>query len=287
MPKTSHYDFAPAPTNLTRWRQAQILASQGVPVLLQKICTYFSHPDDFLDGDPFGRNYDRMIDIFLNFETLLTPLTGGKRNAPVSKKIKLLHKKQFARPQYVNSYSSRAPLVQLGSYKYTGRRFVTESGDNIRVVDLNTFLTEFESMEADLERPCIFFAAMNKDWGYLSNSVPKRVNSPVSSSKNVLTAGWLFCTIIYHMTKYPFDFVEDQKRLLTALNSDKIIMFVINQHSNITHPKLLTLPYGLVLDSYFDKKAVWDSMNFLSNCNNVKKSSLVYSGEHLSPHGWF
>jgi hypothetical protein len=58
------------------------------------------------------------------------------------------------------------------------------------------------------------------------------------------------------------------------------VMLVISQHCNITHPKLLTLPYGLKLDSYFDKKAVWDSLNFVLKTNG--KSALVYKGDNPS-----
>lgn len=57
-------------------------------------------------------------------------------------------------------------------------------------------------------------------------------------------------------------------------------MLIINQHCNITHPKLLTLPYGLNLDSTFEKKALWDSLNLVLKTN--KKSSLVYKGDKLS-----
>jgi hypothetical protein len=60
-------------------------------------------------------------------------------------------------------------------------------------------------------------------------------------------------------------------------------MLVINQHSNISHPKLLTLPYGIPLDSYFDKKTMWDSLDFVLKKN--EKSSLVYKGDHLSELG--
>ena len=56
-------------------------------------------------------------------------------------------------------------------------------------------------------------------------------------------------------------------------------MLIIKQHSNITHPKLLTLPYGVNLDSTFEKKAVWDSLNLVLKSNN--KSFLVFEGDNF------
>jgi hypothetical protein len=76
---------------------------------------------------------------------------------------------------------------------------------------------------------------------------------------------------------------DDKARLRKALDSDKIVMLIVNQHCNFTHPKLLVLPYGLNLDSSFDKKTVWDSLNFVTNSGN--KTHLVYSGCDLQASG--
>ena len=81
-----------------------------------------------------------------------------------------------------------------------------------------------------------------------------------------------------------------EQRLLRVLDSDKLVLLVINQHCNVSHPKLLPLPHGLALDSYFDKKAVWDSMNLvlksrtgeLDGSGSGRNKSLVYRASTLS-----
>jgi hypothetical protein len=180
MPTTSHFAFAPAPSDLAKWRDAQRSASKGIAVLSRDVRTAFPHPDDFLDGDPYGQNYDKMVDVFVGYDTMLASLAGGKRapaTTAVSEEMKR-KSKGFQRAQYVNSYAQRAPIVQLGSYKYTGKKWVQTSGDNLRTIDLNSFLDEFEAVEASMQHPCVFMAAMNKDWGYLSAPVSRRVEQP-------------------------------------------------------------------------------------------------------------
>ena len=179
MPFKSHFAFASAPTDLTRWREAQNLAASGAPVLSRLVRAALPHPDDFLDGDPFGENYDRMMDIYMNYDSMFGPLTSNKRAKAVTVPQELKGLGQgFRRTTYGNSYAHRAPLVQLGTYKYTGKKWVKRDGDNLRVIQLSAFLNEFEEVESNIVQPAIYFAALNKDWGYLSESVPGRVPAP-------------------------------------------------------------------------------------------------------------
>ena len=159
-------------------------------MLSREVRASFPHPDDFLDGDPFGQNYDHLADISLTYETMLAPLAGGKLGPETDTVMKGRkgNIKDFRRTPYVNSYAQRAPVVQLGTYKYTGKRFVQRRGDNLRIISLESFLTEFEAIEADLQRPCVFMAAFNKEWGYLSEPVAHRVTPPASVATKGLGA---------------------------------------------------------------------------------------------------
>ena len=179
MPSKSHFAFAPVPSDEDRWREAQRLASNGVPILSREIRAKFPNPEDFLDGDPVGQNYDRMMDMYMNYDTMFAPLTANKHMKAVTVPETLRGvSKAFNRVTYENSYGHRAPLVQVGTYKYTGKKWVNREGDNLRIIDLTTFLREFEAIESKLVQPAIYFAALNKDWGYLSESIPQRVQTP-------------------------------------------------------------------------------------------------------------
>lgn len=179
IPSESHFAFAPVPSDPARWREAQTLASRGVPVLSRGVRQVFPHPEDFLDGDPFSQAYDHMVDVFMNLDTMFGPLTAtvGAVSMTVPQE-KLGVSKGFARDIYENSYGDRAPVVQLGSYKYVGKRWVSRSGDNVRSIGLSVFLTEFERVEKEITRPCVLLAALDKDWGFLSEGVSGRVQPP-------------------------------------------------------------------------------------------------------------
>jgi hypothetical protein len=185
MPSESHFAFTSVPRDEKRWREAQLLASRGEPVLGREVKAAFPHPDDFLDGDPFGQNYDRMMDIFMSHTTMFAPLTAHKHAPAVtlSDALRGESRKFTQRSFYANSYAQRAPLVQLGTYKYEGKKFVKKSGDNLRLVYLSSFLTEFARVEADLLQPSVFFAALDKDWGFLSETVAQRVDMPPSAGQ--------------------------------------------------------------------------------------------------------
>ena len=68
--------------------------------------------------------------------------------------------------------------------------------------------------------------------------------------------------------RYPKNKVQ-RSTLKNFLGSDKIVMMIINQHSNFSHPKLLVLPRG-------DIPLVCDSMNYVV-ANEVKTHLLTWS----------
>jgi hypothetical protein len=116
----------------------------------------------------------------------------------------------------------------------------------------NEFFKQWKSMKDEIEIPFITVCALNENWGLFSTMFPNR------------TAAWGQCCekktdqIIY-------EFLADKSTL----------MLVINQHSNISHPKLMVLPRGIPLTWEHTEHMVWDSIQY--TLNHVKKDKLLFA----------
>lgn len=73
-----------------------------------------------------------------------------------------------------------------------------------------------------IEAPFIFVHANNENWGMFSTYLPNR------------TADWGSCCS-----------EKDYGILKKMLDHHKLLMFVVTQHANYSHPKILTLPRGV------------------------------------------
>ena len=93
---------------------------------------------------------------------------------------------------------------------------------------------------------------LNENWGWLSTMMPNR------------TAAWGKCC----------DRKTD-KLLFKFLDHPKTLMLIIGQHSNISHPKILTLPRGLPLTWIHTDRMMWDAM--VDVMQNVKKNKLLFA----------
>ena len=65
------------------------------------------------------------------------------------------------------------------------------------------------------------------------------------------------------------------KLLHEFLDHPKTLMVVIGQHSNISHPKVLTIPRGLPLNWRHTEQMVWDSLRTVQH--TVKKNKLLFA----------
>ena len=93
---------------------------------------------------------------------------------------------------------------------------------------------------------------MNENWGMLSTMVPNR------------TAKWGNCC------EKPRDRV-----IYDFLNHPKTLMLAVNQHTNISHPKVLVLPRGIPLTWERTSYIVWDLIRF--SIDNIKKQKLLFA----------
>lgn len=89
-------------------------------------------------------------------------------------------------------------------------------------MERHNLLTHWKNINsAEIDTPFILVHSHNENYGLLSTLLPNR------------TANWGICCS-----------QEEYATLMDILNHNKTLLFLTNQHNNITHPKLLTMPRG-------------------------------------------
>jgi hypothetical protein len=237
MPEKSYYGFTP-PTDEKRWKYAQALAASGRQVLLERIHKTFQNPLDFLDGDRAFRRIHHLIDVFVDKKRGLDDLKRGARMGMIGGADAPEDRRRLANelPSFmtdgkhyvpVNNYdfrkADRAAIVQLGYtvFEKTNNAFFGGNIQGYAGVERSDFLRQWNAIKDDIDMPIIVMCQGNENWGFLSTMFPNR------------TAGWGRCCD------------RPQDRLLHEfLDHPKTLMLIINQHHNMTHPKILTLPRG-------------------------------------------
>ena len=124
--------------------------------------------------------------------------------------------------------AKRAPILQIGYIGFQKDSSNYFSGNYVGGVFMKrvNFLLEWSLIKKEINTPFITMCVLNENWGWLSTMFPNR------------TAAWGKCCD-----------KDDKlhKNLHDFLNHDKTLMLVIGQHSNISHPKILTVPRGIPL----------------------------------------
>lgn len=293
MPKVSHFYFPP-PTDPIRWKKAQILAASGDLVLLQRIKDTFSNSFDFLDGDRVFRSIHHIIDIFIDNNggiDALTPAYFSKSPRRLLDESESIEYSSFSEAESQDSSDSssseegpegfssvappnplrstnrkvvpdpynyrinkRSPIVQLGYMAFDKDLNSYFSGNHHggSFIKRNEFLVQWNAIKNKIDIPFIAVCALNENWGMLSTMFPNR------------TAGWGQCCE-----------KSGDRMIYQFLEHDKTLLLVINQHSNITHPKILTIPRGLPLQWERTKQTVWDSIRY--SVSNIKKQRLLFA----------
>lgn len=282
MPKKSFFGFN-APDDPEKWRQAQILAAQGGHVLLRRVLASFPHPNDFLDGDISFRQLHRAMDVFIDkkdwFEKLATPPTGRdkekleaeRREAKDSPALKFgytdpgkapewsLKKYTYVPDNYDFVSAKRAPIAMLGYSVFERDRNKFFSGTEIGGLYMGRqhVLSRWNFAADRLKEPIILVAGLNENWGMLSGMYPNR------------TAKWGAVN------------EKLQKEIYKFIDHPNLLMLVVNQHLNFSHPKILNIPRGLPLTWSNTHKIIWDTMRIVSGAEHVPSPD-THQGEHLA-----
>ena len=221
MPSKSFYGFTDL-TDREKWLKSCRIAASGQQVLLPNILKVLTSPYDFIDGDTAFHALQKQADEFLDATTGFIGRmndTEGIKGPPVPKSYGLVYEKTTFTQQ---SLMNRAPILMTAFLKYTGYRKDFLRGHYLGVagVGLGLVLDHWEKQKAsiDMSQRFVLIAALNENWGFLSTTFPER------------TAAWGRVDSV----KFP--------TLMNFLDDPRLLMLVINQHSNISHPKILTLP---------------------------------------------
>lgn len=249
-PKTSFYGFNTS-INLNLWNKAKLFSFQGKQIFLNKIIQILNQPFNFIDGDKTFLNIEHIVDYFIDPKFMFSKITNGY--------ISNNHKKKYAsyilkngkddekyiRQEYNNiNYLKRAPIFQIGSFRYDKNgKIITVGVSAIRSPSRQEFLTEFSEIESHIQYPSIFICALNENWGWISTTFPNRTNAWGRFPKTLL----------------------QRNQMMKFLNSDKVLMLAVNQHINISHPKILVLPRGIPLQWVNTPRILWDAMNWIKN----------------------
>jgi len=147
--------------------------------------------------------------------------------------------------------ANRSPIVQFGYFAHS-RVNHSQWFDGPLIgeafVGVPHIYKIWNEVNNHLDVPWILSFNINENWGLLSTEFPNR------------TIDWIDCC---------------DKRVDIMLNHDKTLLFLVNQHHNMTHPKILTLPRGLPI--YTERRAIilWDILRTWSE--SVQKDTLVFT----------
>ena len=261
MPTTSHFNF-PVAQDAQKWYESCLIAASGRQVLLPRIMQELTHPYDFIDGDTAFQLLHKQVDEFLTIKDGFTgrmkagSYDGSKAAAPAPVSYGQFYEKvQYTKKEHMH----RTPILMSGFMKYSrmGKDFLRGHFMGFEGVGMKDVLRLWDQQKAyiDPNERFILVTNLNENWGFLSSSFPGR------------TSDW-----------GRVDF-EKFPALKAFLDDPRLVMLAVGQHSNISHPKVLTLPRGLPDTAGFSNHAarmMYDTMR-LTMETNVTKTKLLFT----------
>jgi hypothetical protein len=281
MPTKSFFRFSNPPNNVKRWKLAQQNAILKKHILLEKIINSFTNDQDFLDGDTMFRSYHRYSDYFLdesyNFDILdfdnqtnfrktleerskifeSNVMKMEKVSSPWKPSFKWNKDLQVRRKNVLGPikplYSlQRAPILHIGYMFFAGHTPFTGNQQGEIIIDRHKMLSLWEKSfkNKKIKFPWVGLHSANENWGLFSTFFPNR------------TTNWGSCC--------SKEFQSSSKDLLVPqfLDDPHTLLFFTNQHHNLTHPKLLTLPRGIPIMNPGVDKMLYETMHQLLSFNN-------------------
>lgn len=254
-PTRSLFRFS-TPIDSIKWANARAKAASGEQVLLYKIMKHFPNYLDFLDGDTKFRKWHHIPDFFVDRNIDLSPLMGNltmrRKSRPAAESHKWGGKKVIPRDHDFNA-ANRAPIFKLGYHAFTLARSLWFGGQELGkvVVNRKVFAEHWQAVRDNVIKPFIMLDAHDEHWGFASTHFPNRT----------ATLGDCCNT-------------TELKAVMDFLNHNKTLLAVVNQHTNLTHPKLLALPRGLPLHHDHGARLIWDTM-YSTLRTKLKKNTFV------------
>lgn len=266
-PTESLFRFPHPPNDPIRWRRAQQVAASGEPLLAKRIVPHFSDYFNFLEGSQTMRSYLGLGDYFMDnnhgFEVLHQNHPGYTRNrqpktdvfgGPYHKYAWENESSPSVIPEpYKLSEMKRAPVIHIGYFAFDRKGSSSASGFfggksvGEAVVDRNKFLRIWQKGKDKIDRPWIGIHYANENWGMFSTYFPNR------------TVNWGKCC------------TQHENLIKEMLDHPKTLMLLTNQHHNMTHPKLISLPLGVPINAEHSRRIIFDAVQFLANHGSKEK----------------
>lgn len=158
----------------------------------------------------------------------------------------------------LNEYKGyRTPFVMVGHKVFHFKSF---DGEVIgaKTFGIDEMISRIKRKKITFPKKFIAIGNMDENWGWASSAFLNR------------TASWGFS---FDPSLGPLQ-SKHTEELLPFLENPNLVMLIINQHHNISHPKVLTVPRGVFP---LNTKYIWDTSLKVQR-TNIRKQRLVTSG---------
>lgn len=236
-PLKSYFAGFDSPSNVTKWEEALLSASRGEQVLLMHVLKEIRSPFDLWKGDPYFKWIHRVAERH-----------ESKANSNIIS------------PGPYDEGVTRAQIVMLGYTTFDAWGFEGTPNGGFDL-ELGTLLN-MQDPPFRFADKSIAIGRMNENFGYLSTYFLNRTYSGNGHS------------LCFYGECDPFnkDFVDASKAARAVLDDPNLLMMVVNQHHNMSHPKVISLPLGIQ-----QPRDMWKAMQKAVKLAS-KKSTLLYSG---------
>jgi len=145
----------------------------------------------------------------------------------------------------------RAPIVMIG-YKLFDRKH--HEGNEIKTMSYHPrhLLSALRKGQERFPRKFVAIGNMDENWSWCGTAITNR------------TASWSFT---FSRKLGPFR-ADQLKEIRPFLDNPNVIMLVVNQHHNISHPKVISIPRGVLPDV---AKVIWDEAQRALRLDTKKK----------------
>lgn len=236
MPKESLFMGFDAPNDPARWNEALVKASRGEQVLLDRAMKVLKNPNIFFNVD------ENMKWIFHNQDFSIEDQKEKNWGSGI--------------PAMINSHgSARAPIVLFGKH-YFDREGYEGKLTSIKTLGPEALMRAPEEQIAFKDK-IVGLGLPNENWGWASSYFLNR------------TVAWGLSMDKYNRGPFDKEWKYPDELMQSFLDREEIVVMLVNQHHNLTHPKILSTPLGIASENC---RPLWDAMQTLDR-RNISKDS--------------
>lgn len=242
LPTKSYFMGFDPPSDVKRWEIAKQQARDGKLVLLPKIIEQIPNPQDIVDGDTAFRWIHRMSDVLL---------TSEKDHEPQ----KILDEYFIPAAPFAKT-EKKIPVVLFGYREFENAETHSGNWRHFHPFTAENTLKLMKEGKFKLKRKVIGIGSMDENWGWLSTHILNRT-----------------CLWGVGLGKDPREspYMYQTEQIKPFLDDPNLVMLAVNQHHNVTHPKVISIPRGMerhkvqIIRDQLLKAVKDDSMRYFRN----------------------